>query len=600
MLATLVIGLREGLEAALIVGIIAAFLKQNGRSDALRRMWVGVGLAVVLCLAVGLVLQAVNSSLPQRQQEMLECVVAAIAVVMVSYMVLWMRKHSRSLKSDLHRAAGGALANGSATALVLMAFLAVFREGFETAVFLLAAFQSAVSPAQAATGAVLGIIVAVGLGYLIYRGGVKLDLSKFFRITGAVLVLVAAGLVMSTFRAAYEAGWLTIGQQHAISLDLIARPGTVQESLLTGVLGIRSSMPVIEVVAYLLYLVPMLAVVLWPARRALTGPRLGRLLAGTAAAAVVVAGVLAMTAPAVPSSVRSDVLETRATTVATDLVTGAAAAPVVVAQSVRVSVAAGATTLSLAGAVSGTSTLTLSGSATVGGRSAALYAGTPISAPAGSTGLPATLTLRQVAALANGRLPIGLSSSAGAGTSVPASYTDTWTPTVTVDPATGTVLGLTIQSTRTVSVTGSASRVFPVGAVSAGSVSATPRAVDAQVEAARASADRRADAEVLGEVLPVLLAVFAGVLLAFAIPHLVRRRTTSTSPAPASPSPASPASSTPASTAPTSERPTSLTGSPTPASVTRAPAAVATGVPVPAVLGGGHERLSPVDVHQRS
>ncbi len=301
MLATFVIGLREGLEAALIIGIIAAFLKQSGRPDALRRMWVGVAVAVGLCLAVGVLLQALNSALPRRQQEMLECVVAGIAVVMVSYMVLWMRKHSRSLKSDLRTAAGGALAAGSATALVVMAFLAVFREGFETAVFLLAAFQSAVSPALAATGAVLGIVIAVGLGYLIYRGGVKLNLSRFFRITGVVLVFVAAGLVMSTLRAAYEAGLLVVGQQHALSLTVIARPGTVQESLLTGVLGIRSSMPVIEVVAYFLYLVPMLAVVLWPAERALSSRQLGRVLLGSAAAALVFAAGLIALAPAAPS-----------------------------------------------------------------------------------------------------------------------------------------------------------------------------------------------------------------------------------------------------------------------------------------------------------
>src|ERR1700712_4920086 len=302
MLATFVIGLREGLEAALIVGIIAAFLKQSGRPDALRKTWIGVGAAVVLCLAVGVVLQSINSGLPQRQQEMLECLVAAVAVVMVSYMVLWMRAHSRNLKSELHKAAGGALATGSATALVVMAFLAVFREGFETAVFLLAAFQSAVSPTLAAAGALLGIVIAVGLGYLIYRGGVKLNLSRFFRITGVVLVFVAAGLVMSTLRAAYEAGLLQIGQQHAVSLTVIARPGTVQESLLTGVLGIRASMPVIEVVACFLYLVPMLAVVLWPARRALSGRQLGRVLVGTAAVALVVAAGLVTLAPAAASA----------------------------------------------------------------------------------------------------------------------------------------------------------------------------------------------------------------------------------------------------------------------------------------------------------
>ena len=171
MLATFVIGLREGLEAALIIGIIAAFLRQSNRPDALRKVWWGVAAAVALCLAVGVLLQLFSASLPQREQEMLECVVAAVAVVMVSYMVLWMRAHSRDLKSSLQDAAGSALARGSAGALVAMAFLAVIREGFETAVFLLAAFQSAVSPLQAAIGVVLGVAVAVALGYLIYRGG---------------------------------------------------------------------------------------------------------------------------------------------------------------------------------------------------------------------------------------------------------------------------------------------------------------------------------------------------------------------------------------------------------------------------------------------
>ncbi len=292
MLATFVIGLREGLEAALIVGIIAAFLKQSNRTDALRSVWIGVAVAIAICLGVGILLQVLRSELPQQQQEMLECVVAGIAVLMITYMILWMRKHSRDLRSSLQDAAGSALARGSAAALIVMAFLAVIREGFETAVFLLAAFQSAVSPAQAAVGVVLGIGCAIVLGYLVYRGGVKLNLSRFFRITGAVLVLVAAGLVMSTLRAAYEAGWLTAGQQQALDLSAIARPGSVQESLLTGMLGIRSSLPVVEVVAYLLYAVPMLLVVLWPPRRTPARRALGAILVASAAAALVVAGLL--------------------------------------------------------------------------------------------------------------------------------------------------------------------------------------------------------------------------------------------------------------------------------------------------------------------
>ena len=523
MLATFVIGLREGLEAALIVGIIAAFLKQSGRPDALRKMWLGVVVAVVLCLAVGIVLQSVNSSLPQRQQEMLECVVAAIAVVMVSYMVLWMRKHSRSLKSDLQTAAGGALAAGSATALVVMAFLAVFREGFETAVFLLAAFQSAVSPTLAAAGALLGILIAVGLGYLIYRGGVKLNLSRFFRITGVVLVFVAAGLVMSTLRAAYEAGWLVVGQQHAVSLTVIARPGTVQESLLTGVLGIRSSMPVIEVVAYVLYLIPMLAVVLWPAKRALAGRQLGRVLVGTAAVALVLAGALFLFAPAIPTASVAD-LQMKSSTAGTDPTTGEPSPTTAVTGTVRVLLGANQSNAQLTGAVSVDASLRLSGSTTLDGVSLAQYTGSTVAVPVtAAAGLPTTLTLKQVAALNNGRLPVGLSINGNSVGFVRAVYTDATTPVLTVDPATGTVVDLKVDTVRSLVVKSAAGQTFPIGSVATTQSAATDQSTSAQLVAAAHITLTRADHEVLGEVIPGLLTVFALTLLGFGLPHLLRR-----------------------------------------------------------------------------
>ena len=133
MIPTLVIGLREGLEASLIVGIVAAFLRRQGRRDALRQVWIGVGLAVVICVGIGIALRVTESELPQAGQEGLETVVGLFAVAMVTYMILWMRKHSRDMKGELEGAASAALANGSARALVAMAFLAVLREGFETA-----------------------------------------------------------------------------------------------------------------------------------------------------------------------------------------------------------------------------------------------------------------------------------------------------------------------------------------------------------------------------------------------------------------------------------------------------------------------------------
>jgi len=540
MLATFVIGLREGLEAALIVGIIAAFLKQSNRTDALRKVWLGVAAAVLLCLAVGIGLQVFNAGLPQRQQEMLECVVAAIAVVMITYMVLWMRKHSKDLKTDLQSAAGNALARGSAGALVAMAFLAVLREGFETAVFLLAAFQSALSPAQAAIGVILGVAVAVTLGYLIYRGGIKLNLSRFFRITGVVLVLVAAGLVMSTLRAAYEAGWLTVGQQTWLNLSAIARPGSIQESLLTGMLGIRANLPVVEVVAYLLYAVPMLLVVLWPPRRTPSRKALGRILVGTGAGALLVAGLVAAVAPAAPVSVTGAQgpfpLQGTATA-GVDPASGQPAEGLVTTGSVTVTVSDGlgaavidtdlpGLPISASTALAAIGHSTISSESTAGpALSATELAGDPTTAQvdAAAVGLPTTLTAQQIGALNGGRLPVGVRSGQ-AGQVYAVSYTDTLTPTISADDGTGVVLGVELRQLRTVQV-----NVPDRGSVSAGTVldvvaQATPAAIAAGMSTvASLDADRIAH-QVVAQVIPGLLVVFAAVLLAFGIPKLVRRR----------------------------------------------------------------------------
>lgn len=264
MLPTLVIGLREGLEASLIVGIVAAFLGRQNRRDALRVVWLGVGAAVLLCLGIGVALQVVSRDLPHQGQEGLETVIGVLAVGMVTYMIVWMNRHARGLKGELEGAASRALHSGSVRALVVMAFLAVLREGFETAVFLLATFQASSNAALGAVGAIVGILIAVLVGYGIYRGGVRLNLSRFFRITGAVLVLVAAGLVMSALHSANEAGWLVAGQQQALDLSWLVRKGTLLNSLLGGVLGIQARPTVVETAGWLVYAVPMVLFVLWP------------------------------------------------------------------------------------------------------------------------------------------------------------------------------------------------------------------------------------------------------------------------------------------------------------------------------------------------
>jgi high-affinity iron transporter len=266
VLPTFVIGLREGLEASLIVGIIAAFLIQQGKREALRPMWLGVTLAIGLCFGAALVLNAVGSSLPFKQREIMEACLALLAVGGVTYMVVWMRRHSRELKRQLESHAEAALHAGT-WALIAMAFFAVLREGLETAVFMLAAFQSSANPAATGTGAILGVAVAVALGYALYRGGVRINLSRFFRVTGFILVLVAAGLLATAVHGFSEAGVVTALRQPAFDLSWLVAPGTVRASLLTGMLGLQPVPTVAEVVIWLAYAVPMGAYVLWPQRR---------------------------------------------------------------------------------------------------------------------------------------------------------------------------------------------------------------------------------------------------------------------------------------------------------------------------------------------
>jgi high-affinity iron transporter len=267
VLPTFVIGLREGIEASLIVGIVAAFLRQQGRGDALRLLWLGVVVAVLLCTGIAVGLQVLDRELPQAQQEGLETIVAAVAVAMVTFMIVWMRRHARALAGELRASAAGALARGSSWALIGMAFFAVVREGIETAVFLLAAFQASGDAVSASTGAILGIICAVVVGWGIYGGGVHLNLNRFFRITSAALVLVAAGLVMSAFHTAHEAGWLNGLQASTVDLSWLVRPGSISSSLLTGVLGLQPQPTAGEAAGWLIYALPMLAFVCRPAAR---------------------------------------------------------------------------------------------------------------------------------------------------------------------------------------------------------------------------------------------------------------------------------------------------------------------------------------------
>jgi len=261
MLTTFVIGLREGLEAALIVGIIAAFIIKRGDRAALRPMWWGVAAAVALSAGGALALHVANRSLSLRARETMEGILALVAVAGITYMIVWMRRHATALRSDLETRAGAALAAGSVTAIAGMAFVAVVREGLETAVFLLAILGNNTSPVPGAIGAVAGIVVSVGIGYGIYRGGVSIDLKRFFRLTGLALFVVAAGLVASAVHEFAEAGFITVLQGSVVDLSWLIAPGTVRSSLLTAFLGFQPVPTSAEVIAWAVFLVPMVVYV---------------------------------------------------------------------------------------------------------------------------------------------------------------------------------------------------------------------------------------------------------------------------------------------------------------------------------------------------
>jgi high-affinity iron transporter len=256
MLYPFLIMFREGVEAALIVGIIASYLRQTGRTRLMKFVWLGVILASLLCLGIGILLQLTSGEFPQKQQELFEGIVGLVAVGVLTWMVFWMQRASRSIKGELHSQIDAALASDRwGMALVGMAFFAVLREGLETVVFLLATFQQGLG-LQAPVGALFGYVAAIAVGVGIYQGGIRLNLKKFFKWTGAFIILVAAGLLAGSLRAFHEAGIWNSLQTIAFDLSHVLPAQGLIGSLLTGILGYRDTPTIGEVIIYLVYLIP--------------------------------------------------------------------------------------------------------------------------------------------------------------------------------------------------------------------------------------------------------------------------------------------------------------------------------------------------------
>ena len=265
MLANYLIGLREGLEAALVVSILIAYLVRTGHRDRLRAIWLGVCLALAISLAFGALLTFTSSNLSFEAQERFGGIMSIIAVGFVTWMIFWMRRTARFLKTELQGKLDAALLMGT-LALTLTAFIAVAREGLETSLFLWAAAQSVGSGPTALVGAALGIATAVTLAYLLYKRAVTINLATFFTWTGAALIVVAGGVFAYGVHDLQEAGTLPGLNNLAFDVSSTIPPDSWYGTLLKGVFNFSPQTTWLEAAAWLLYVVPVMILFFRPAK----------------------------------------------------------------------------------------------------------------------------------------------------------------------------------------------------------------------------------------------------------------------------------------------------------------------------------------------
>jgi high-affinity iron transporter len=257
MVPAFVLMIREGLEAALIVGIVAAYLAKIGRRDALPLVWAGVLAAVGLAAVVGVGVVLVVGEMPESVQETLEGLAAVFAVCVLTWMLFWMRRQGRAMKGELERGVDFALSHGGTVALVGLAFVSVTREALETVLFFVSLVSAEGDVAATLIGGLLGLAVAVALGVAIFVGGARIDLRRFFTTTGALLIFVAAGLVAFAISAFGEAGVIA-NTGTAFDLGGVLSDESPIGAVLNGLVGYRSAPTPLELAGYLLYLVPVL------------------------------------------------------------------------------------------------------------------------------------------------------------------------------------------------------------------------------------------------------------------------------------------------------------------------------------------------------
>lgn len=261
MFANYLIGLREGLEAALIVAILVAYLVKLDQRAALPRLWAGVGLAILLSIGFGAILTLTSESLSEKAAEAFAGTMSILAAGLITWMIFWMAKNARAIKQQLHGQVDKALL-GSAWMMTFIAFAAVAREGLETALFLWAGIRSTGSSTDPIIGAILGLATSVVIGVLIYRGALRLNLSTLFTWTGIALIIVAAGVLAYGIHEWQEVGILPLLETKAFDVSAAIPPDSWYGTVLRGSINFTPTPSWLQVIVWFAYVIPTLTIYL--------------------------------------------------------------------------------------------------------------------------------------------------------------------------------------------------------------------------------------------------------------------------------------------------------------------------------------------------
>jgi high-affinity iron transporter len=269
LIGGLLTGLREGVEASLIIGIILAYLSKTGNRDHFGKIWSGTGVAIGFSIAIGVTLFITLGDFGPPYEQMFEAGAMFLAAGVLTWMLFWMRRQARMVKGELQAAVDRVLSGGSAWGLAALAFTAVIREGIETSLFLFgqvsaAATSSAAGPVSVLIGALLGFAAAAAIGWAVYVGSRRINYGTFFRLTGLALIFIAAGLLSRAVQELIEVGAIGVGTQHVFDLSGVLSQEMGVGEFLRALLGYSSAPEVITVLVYLAYLLPVLWLYLRP------------------------------------------------------------------------------------------------------------------------------------------------------------------------------------------------------------------------------------------------------------------------------------------------------------------------------------------------